>query len=365
MSAPEGAGRAGPRHAAARRRVLVVAAGVALVAVAFVWFLPTLAGYGDVRDVLRDISWKWLLALLVAVVASIATYAPPWMVALPGLRFLQALQVALASTALAMVAPGGGAAGLGASFATLRSSGFERRSVGRAVAVVAVWNPLLTLLYPAIGLFLLTAGGDETALLATVALVAAGALGAAVTGLTLVLSNDRLARDLGDLAARLASWVNVRVLRRGPVSWNGGSFERFRDEAGELVRARGVRLTVACAAGHLSVFAVLLVALRAVGVPASDVSAAEAFAAWSLVRLLASVPITPAGVGVVEVGLTSALIGFGGDNAQVVTSVLVYRALTVVPTLALGLVAGATSRRHSDGSHGTQPAGGASGALGR
>src|SRR6266496_754057 len=38
-------------------------------------------------------------------------------------------------------------------------------------------------------------------------------------------------------------------------------------------------------------------------------------------------------------GLTAALVGFGGDNAEVVAAVLVYRFLTIVPTLVLGLVA--------------------------
>jgi uncharacterized protein (TIRG00374 family) len=81
-------------------------------------------------------------------------------------------------------------------------------------------------------------------------------------------------------------------------------------------------------------------------VPESDVSAAEAFAAWALIRLLGSIPITPGGIGVVELALTTALIGFGGDNAAVVASVLVFRFLTMVPTLVLGLIAAATWRRH-------------------
>ena len=75
-------------------------------------------------------------------------------------------------------------------------------------------------------------------------------------------------------------------------------------------------------------------------------SVIEAFAAWSLVRLLGSIPITPGGLGIVEVGLTTALVGFGGNNAEVVAAVLVYRFLTIVPTLVLGLLAGATWRRH-------------------
>jgi uncharacterized membrane protein YbhN (UPF0104 family) len=43
-------------------------------------------------------------------------------------------------------------------------------------------------------------------------------------------------------------------------------------------------------------------------------------------------------------GLTGTLVGFGGANASVVAAVLVYRFLTVVPTLVLGLVAAFTWR---------------------
>ena len=95
-------------------------------------------------------------------------------------------------------------------------------------------------------------------------------------------------------------------------------------------------------------------ALRALGVPATQVTATEAFAAWSLVRLLGSVPITPGGIGVIEVGLTTALVAFGGNNAGVVAAVLLWRFLTMVPTIAYGLVAAATWRRHRPAS-GTDP----------
>jgi uncharacterized protein (TIRG00374 family) len=112
------------------------------------------------------------------------------------------------------------------------------------------------------------------------------------------------------------------------------------------LRRRWHVLTVASLCGSLTVFLVLLVSLRALGVPASEVSLTEAFAAWALIRLVGAIPITPGGIGVVELGLTSALIGFGGANASVVAAVLVYRFLTMVPTLLLGLVAAGTWRRH-------------------
>ena len=68
----------------------------------------------------------------------------------------------------------------------------------------------------------------------------------------------------------------------------------FRREAVGLLRRRWLALTGATLLGHLTVFLVLLVALRAVGVPSADVSFAEAFAAWALIRIITTVPITPA-----------------------------------------------------------------------
>jgi uncharacterized protein (TIRG00374 family) len=92
-----------------------------------------------------------------------------------------------------------------------------------------------------------------------------------------------------------------------------------------------------------------MVSLRATGVDAGQVTWVEALAAWGLVRLLTAVPVTPGGVGIVELGLSSALVGFGADNAAAVAAVLLYRVLTVVPTLVLGGVLGLTWRRHRAG----------------
>ena len=102
--------------------------------------------------------------------------------------------------------------------------------------------------------------------------------------------------------------------------------------------------SLATLAGSLTVFLLLVLSLRAVGVPASEVDVIEAFAAWSLVRIIGAIPITPGGFGIVELGLTTALVAFGGANAGVVAAVLIYRFLTVVPTLVLGGLAAMTSR---------------------
>jgi uncharacterized protein (TIRG00374 family) len=166
----------------------------------------------------------------------------------------------------------------------------------------------------------------------------------AVSGLALGLSSPQLARRAGGVAVRVANRA-LRLVRRRPVSWTADSLVSFREAAVGVLRRRWPQLTLASIAGQLSVFVILLVSLRAVGVPASGVGVVEAFAAWALVRLLGAFPITPGGLGIVEVGLTGALVAFGGQNAEVVAAVLVYRVLSTVPTLLLGLVAFATWRR--------------------
>ena len=75
-------------------------------------------------------------------------------------------------------------------------------------------------------------------------------------------------------------------------------------------------ITIATLAGHLTVFVLLLVCLRVTGVSDAEVTATEAFAAWALVRILGALPLTPAGVGIVEVGLTSALVAFGASERR-------------------------------------------------
>ena len=326
------------------KRLLLGALSVGIIVATFVYFLPTIASYGQVWDEVKELSWPWIAALLGAVALNIATFAPPWMVALPGLSFTQALTVTQASTALSIVVPGGIAAGVAGSYGVLRRWGFEIRDVTRAITLTGLWNQFLNLTFPIVAVFLLAVTGEYSRALATAAFIGVAVLGIVMAGFVLILVSDRLAQDVGDTAARLANWALGKV-RRGPVSWNGASFERFRDSAGDFLERRWHLLTGASLIGSLTVFVVLVVSLRALGVTASQVTLVEAFAAWSLVRIIGSIPITPGGIGVIELGLTGTLVGFGGKNASVVAAVLVFRFLTTVPTLLLGLAAAFTWRR--------------------
>ncbi|HEY7536349.1 MAG TPA: lysylphosphatidylglycerol synthase domain-containing protein [Gaiellaceae bacterium] len=328
-----------------KKRVAFGGVSIALVAAVFVFVLPRIADYRAVWATVKDLTWQQISLLVLVTLLNLATFAPPFMVALPGLGFLRALTVTLGSTASTYVAPGGAAVGTALSVAMLRAWRFGAQAIALAVTLVGVWNQLFMLGAPAVALTMLTVSGGHDPLLQTVALIGLCVFAIAVAGFAAALSGPEIARAIGDVAARLATWAKSK-LHRGPVTWTGHSLVRFRHGAIGLLRRRWWLLTLATTAGQLTVFLVLLACLRTLGVSSAQVTLVEAFAAWTLVRLLGSLPLTPGGIGIVELGLTGALIGFGGANAPVVASVLVYRFLTIVPTLILGTIAGATWRLH-------------------
>ena len=207
--------------------------------------------------------------LVAATALNLATFAPPWMVTLPGLRFRQAFAMTQASTALSIVAPGGAAIGMAGSWGMLRAWGFRSGDVTRAITLTGVWNQLANLVFPVVALFLLKVNGGETALLGTAAFVGVAVLGVVVALLVLVLYSDELAREVGDAVARFVSWALARIRPQARSTWGGASFARFRDEAVDLLARRWHVLTLATFAGSLTVFLLLVLSLRAVGVPAS------------------------------------------------------------------------------------------------
>jgi uncharacterized membrane protein YbhN (UPF0104 family) len=325
------------------KRVLGATGSIVVVVLVFVFILPRIADYRSVLDVVRDLDWQDWAVLAGAVMLNLSTFPPAWMAALPGLGYRDAMAMTQASTALSIVSPAGAAVGMGASYSMLRSWKFPASAVALAVAIAGLWNQLANLAFPVVALGLLTLADEDNPALRTAALIGFVVLVVAITGFALVLSREARAHRIGGLAARLANRA-LRLARRGPVGWGGESFARFRREALGLLRRRWHVITLATLAGHLTVFVLLLVCLRVTDITGSEVTAIEAFAAWSLIRILGVLPLTPAGVGIVEVGLTGALVAFGAPNAEAVAATLLYRALTVLPTLVLGLLAAATWR---------------------
>ncbi len=85
-----------------------------------------------------------------------------------------------------------------------------------------------------------------------------------------------------------------------------------------------------------------LLCLRFSGVPASgdgSVSWVVAFGVFAFVRLISAIPITPGAVGIAEASFTGLLVAAGGLEVPVVAGTLLFRGLTWLMPLPLGLPA--------------------------
>jgi uncharacterized protein (TIRG00374 family) len=309
--------------------------GLALVLGVFGFVLPRVADYGAVWDVISSLSPVYIALLAGAALLNLLTFAPPWQAALPGLSLRNALVMAQASTAASNILPGGDAIGVAVSYSMLRRWGFRVEQVAIATAAFSLWNVVANVTFAVVGVGLLALGGESNPLLTTAALIGAVACALIAVGIVLVVHDERYALRLGAFSERVANRIR-RTLRRTPVAGWSARLVGFRHEAIGLVRRRWLPLTLATLAGHLTVFLVLVVSVRAVGISSAEVSFDEIFAAWALIRIVTTIPITPGGLGVVELGLTGALVSFGGNRVDVVAAVLLYRALTYIPPIAVG-----------------------------
>ena len=322
------------RRAKARLLIQVVLAAAVVVAI-YAFALPRVAEFGDVWAWIREMTWLEVTTLVVLGVWNLATYWILEVASFPGLNYWRASKVVLTSTAIANTMPGGGAIGLGVSAAMYRSYGYQNTEIGTAVVTQGVWNNFVKLGMPIVALALLAFAGDANGALVVASIVGLAMLIAGVVLFWLVLRSERSARAVARWSERPIAFFR-RLGKKAPAERVEEGLLHFRRQIIGLVKARWLHLSVAALVSHITLFVVLLVTLRHVGVSDAAVSWVQVLAAFAFVRLISALPVTPGGLGVVELGLTAALVAAGGNEAKIVAAVLVFRALTYVLPIPLG-----------------------------
>jgi putative heme transporter len=260
-----------------------------------------------------------------------------------------------ATTAVANTIPAGvGAAiGIGMTYTMLGSWGYSRSKSTTAVLVSGVWNSFIKLGLPVLALALVALQGGATGGRVIAALLGIAGLVAAVVVFALILRSEEQARRFGLLAGRVATRL-LRLVRRPPVAGWELATVKFRTRTVGLVQRRWIAITVASLVSHLSLYLVLLVTLRHVGVSDAEVSWAEVLAVFAFARLATAIPLTPGGAGFVEAVLIGGLVAAGGARPQVVAAVLVYRTLTWLLPIPVGIATYLWWRRRSLVAPGTE-----------
>ncbi len=236
-------------------------------------------------------------------------------------------------TAVSKGVPMGGALGTAMRWTIVRDSGVSVARFTTMLFAYGIATTFVSWLLPFAALLVdLTQRSADTTDILILTAIAVVVIASAVFWV-LTLRSDRLETWTGDRLRKI--WV--RLAPRVPsleAHDPAVGLSEIRTELHAIVRNPAVlllRTAAAQACGSL----ILLVALRGVGV-GDELGLTEFFRVFFLTHLLGTFAPTPGGVGVVEAGMTGALVAAGVDTERALAGVIVYRFLTYVLPIAFG-----------------------------
>lgn len=329
------------------KRVIQALVSLVIVVGIFVGVMPRLASYEDVWETIKAMTGLEIGTLAVVGVWNLVTYWFVMVAVLPGLRYREAAVVNQASTAVSNTMPAGGAIGVGVTYAMYTSWGFTPGEIALSALVSGIWNNFVKLGMPILAVTLLAFTGGVSAAKVITAVVGIGVLVGSIVVFGLILRSERLARIVGRRIGTIVSRLRALAGRSPTGDW-GEAALGFRRRTIGLLRTRWMGLTVASLLSHGSLFVVLLMTLRHVGVGQDVLTWVDALVAFAVVRLLSALPITPGGVGIVEAGLIVALqlAATVEVDAQIAAAVFVFRAVTYFLPIPLGAISYVVWRRN-------------------
>ncbi|MEM1332733.1 MAG: lysylphosphatidylglycerol synthase transmembrane domain-containing protein [Actinomycetota bacterium] len=242
--------------------------------------------------------------------------------------------------------PMGGALGTALRWSIVRDRDVSPARFSTMLIAYGVATTFMTWLLPTVALLVDLVGRRMTATDGILLLVMAVAMIGQLLFWYVVLGSDRVER----WSSRLVGGACARVARRLPALGDADAEQVVVDVRRALrVEARRaapllVRTALAQATGAL----ILLVSLRSLGV-GGELGTTEFFRLFFVTHLLGTFAPTPGGVGVVEAGLSGALVAAGVDPTTALAGVLVYRFLTYVLPIATGTILYVVWRRNRRG----------------
>ena len=320
---------------------LKAAAVVLVLMVAAFSLRGKLPSISEVGDALGDADTTWLAVAVVAEFVSMAMFARQqrrllfaFGVRMPRHR---ALALSYSRSAIAISLPAGSAISAAYAFRQFRSDGASKRTA----ATVMVLSGLLS--FAALGL-----------------LYATGALAAGAVHLGIAW------QDKPGVASFAVAMSTALIAFVGLFAWqSSGQIHPRRPRTHRPVLARWPRLAPladaltgyrevdgrhwtlalgAAVANWLTDLLCLYAAARAFALP---VGLVEIGAVYLTVQVVRQVPLTPGGIGVIEVSLLAGLISAGAGEAAAAATVLVYRLLSCWLIIPVGLLCWLVLRRPS------------------
>jgi putative heme transporter len=323
----------GTKAAGSGSRTTKYAVRVVLLAVVLYFLvLPQTPAFRAAARDLRSVEPVFLLIGFALVMASIACYSGLTRSALgedERVSHLTMFRIQLATRSVTNVVPGGSAAGSALGFRLLTSAGVGGPAAGFALATAALGSAVVLNVVFWFGLMVSIPVRGVNALYAIGAL--AGVLIMVIVAVLCVGLIDGSGR-----AERAVRWAAGK-LRLDPDRW-ANVLREVGQRVSELVADRSLlrRVVGWSLAQWLFDMAALWVFLRAFG-HSLDVDAL--IVAFGLANILAAIPITPGGLGVVEAVYLTTLVGFGVPSREATLGVASYRIAQYFFPILLGATA--------------------------
>jgi uncharacterized protein (TIRG00374 family) len=295
--------------------------------------LPQLAGTRKALDLLGEVDARWLLTGVVLEIGAILAYAQLTRSLLPKadrVSLLTTARITLSTLGISHVVPGGTVAGAGLGYRLLVRAGVTGPDAGFALATQGLGSALVLNALLWLGLIVTIPLRGFHPLYGTAAILGALLLaGFAAAVLLLTKGEDRAAK----LVCRIVQPIPLidpdavgSLLRR--VS---ARLQMLLDDRPLLARAAGwAALNWILDAASLWVF------LAAFGY---SIGPDGLLVAYGLAYVVAAIPVTPGGLGVVEAVLTSMLVAFGATRGIAVLGVVAYRLVNFWLPIPLGAAA--------------------------
>lgn len=325
---------ASPAARGARRTLKIV-----VFSIVFYYFaLPALGQLGKTRSRLSTATPLYLALGFALELTALLAYSQLMRVTLPrqSLGLFRLFRINLATKSLNNLVPGGSAAGSALAYRLLVTSGIDGADAGFAIAAtgiisavvlnLALWIALLlSLPFYSVNVYYLIA-------------VIAGAVILAFAGflvLALMRGLDRAHRILRAITRRLRFVDSERA---------AAAVEQMAVRLREIISDRELvaRAGLWATLNWLLDAAALWAFIRAFADTANLIGVLVAF---GLTNVLAVIPITPGGLGIVEAALPALLVGFGVDRGVALLAVPAYRVAQFWLPIPLGGIAYLTVRR--------------------
>ncbi len=316
---------------------------IAVLVIVFGFVIPQLTDYRSVVEYLADITvGQWgLLAVFSA--WFLMAYPVVLTQVLPTLRLREAFVNHMTGTAITNAVPSGGAIALPLNYALYMSWGFTPEAISAGLLGAGVWDWLARIALPVFAVVWVAILGQALGWMWAVSIGGVVAVAVMVFGLVKLLGSEtaaeRFARFIERTVVRFLGWINREDF--GIYA----AVMQFRASMRSIVTDNMRGLSLATIANHVSMTALFTVSVYSVGISTDEISIPWVVLSFSLGRFLVMLPVSPGGLGLVDLGWIGLLtLGWQAttsqpvDAAAIAAGTLLFRALSFLPPIPVGMV---------------------------